>query len=376
MPQKISGYVADGTSDPITGDDLMDFSNWNGASFDVSKKITVDELMTYANANGSNIYNNDDTITGDRELTAQTYYTQWLGGDVHVKMSDEINDYAFKVLDISDSEMAVLGFDQASVSGQLSLYGDTGLYLQAVNKALITSNDTVIKALNGGCQLNLRDGGNDIFSLTTDNGTAGEANVYGNTTTVGMAVGSYGGVTVNNASGITISTFSAPHSIKISSGSTFSVGANYLQIDSAISMGVSDASAPYSNDNQCIYMANVNTASASTTNVSKMPVAISSQNATLTQDKTNMVVLAGSGVIGKTQGAACLEKLAFNAGASYETLITHTTATADRSIILPDADMDFESAITEVLTIAGGGSGDLATITIANGIVTARTLVP
>jgi hypothetical protein len=38
--------------------------------------------------------------------------------------------------------------------------------------------------------------------------------------------------------------------------------------------------------------------------------------------------------------------------------------------------MNFETAVTEVLTFGGGGSGDVATMTVTNGIITATTKVP
>jgi hypothetical protein len=91
---------------------------------------------------------------------------------------------------------------------------------------------------------------------------------------------------------------------------------------------------------------------------------------------TNSTALGGYHTILKTDNTAYVNQVGFNAGESFETMLTYTTATADNTITLPDADMDFENAISEVLTFGGGTTGDVATLTIANGIVTARTLVP
>jgi len=38
--------------------------------------------------------------------------------------------------------------------------------------------------------------------------------------------------------------------------------------------------------------------------------------------------------------------------------------------------MNFSTALTEVLTFGGGSTGDVATLTITNGLVTEKTLVP
>tara|TARA_R110000772_G_scaffold70328_3_gene154769 strand:+ start:4410 stop:5087 length:678 start_codon:yes stop_codon:yes gene_type:complete len=52
--------------------------------------------------------------------------------------------------------------------------------------------------------------------------------------------------------------------------------------------------------------------------------------------------------------------------------------TANPTWTMPDATgtVALTSAITEVLTFGGGASGDVATMTVTGGIITARTLVP
>ena len=63
---------------------------------------------------------------------------------------------------------------------------------------------------------------------------------------------------------------------------------------------------------------------------------------------------------------------------NFESQINMDKLTANRSHQVPDASGVFalESAIDETLTFGGGGSGDVATLTVTNGIITARTLVP
>lgn len=71
MPDKISGYTADGTSNPIQLKDLMDFSNTpdGGTTYDVSKKIEVGELMDFINSNAETLYNSNGTISDPRTIT-------------------------------------------------------------------------------------------------------------------------------------------------------------------------------------------------------------------------------------------------------------------------------------------------------------------
>ena len=61
----------------------------------------------------------------------------------------------------------------------------------------------------------------------------------------------------------------------------------------------------------------------------------------------------------------------------FEGMLTHAN-TVNRTYTLPDVTgtVALESAITEVLTFGGGASGDVATMTVTGGIITARTLVP
>ena len=63
---------------------------------------------------------------------------------------------------------------------------------------------------------------------------------------------------------------------------------------------------------------------------------------------------------------------------NFESQINMDKLTANRSHQVPDANGVFalESSINETLTFGGGLSGDVATLTVTNGIITARTLVP
>ena len=63
-------------------------------------------------------------------------------------------------------------------------------------------------------------------------------------------------------------------------------------------------------------------------------------------------------------------------GAPFETVIDSIYPTARRTVMLPDADINFDTAISETLNFPGVASGEVLTMTFTNGILTARTLVP
>jgi len=62
------------------------------------------------------------------------------------------------------------------------------------------SNGDVIKAVNGGGQLNLRSGGNGIFDLTNDNGGFTQSWYSGNITSVSFGFGALGSIVQSNTS--------------------------------------------------------------------------------------------------------------------------------------------------------------------------------
>ena len=163
MAEKISGYTADGTSNPIKGEDLLDFSNEDGGGgFDVSKKITMDEMMSYVNANVNSYYNFSGALTSGREVTANTFQTRWRGGSLAVQMNDLINDYGYLLNDSSGVEKGRLAFDQANLCGMLELSDSVGVYFSVNNGEArapkLSSNYTgamgnysvITKALNTG----------------------------------------------------------------------------------------------------------------------------------------------------------------------------------------------------------------------------------
>lgn len=131
MSEKISDYTADATSNPIKNEDLMDFSNEDGAgAFDVSKKITVLELLTFLNTAIDNIYTANGTLPENRTVTAATFFTKFHGGDVIAEMNNESDDYAFLVNAVGAVEAARLGYDQITQSAIFELSNLVNKYIE------------------------------------------------------------------------------------------------------------------------------------------------------------------------------------------------------------------------------------------------------
>lgn len=102
MGDKISGYIPDGTSNPLKGPDLLDVSNWDGVSaFDLSKKITITELLGYINNNVDNIYSTDGVLSGDRTITTGGNFTKFSGGSFIVDGQSNGAQEAFTVHDLT-----------------------------------------------------------------------------------------------------------------------------------------------------------------------------------------------------------------------------------------------------------------------------------
>lgn len=108
------------------------------------------------------------------------------------------------------------------------------------------------------------------------------------------------------------------------------------------------------------------------------PIFISNQQGQAVAGVVNSVAAGGKYVRMKTDGACYSNRFIFNVGAlsPFETRMEVVSPTADREIKFPNADMDFDAALSETLTFGGGGSGDVATLTVTNGIITGKTLVP
>ena len=70
-------------------------------------------------------------------ITAVTFFTKWLGGDVVSEMVDGVNDYGFAVNDSTTAEKARLGYDQATSSGVLSVSDSSGEFFTVCSQISI-----------------------------------------------------------------------------------------------------------------------------------------------------------------------------------------------------------------------------------------------
>lgn len=152
MGEKISGYTADATSNPIKAVDYLDLSNEDGGGgYDVSKKILVSEFLTFLNGNIDNIYTADGTLTGNREVTASTFWTKFTGGDVIVESVDEISDYAFLIQDQAQAERGRFGIDVGTGSAILTMNTISGEWFSAVDEVVNINTDILhVNATNIG----------------------------------------------------------------------------------------------------------------------------------------------------------------------------------------------------------------------------------
>ena len=132
MGQQINQYTKQRIESTIENDDLLDVDSTDdaGSSYE-SAKMKVLEFVNYIKSQIQTFYTSDGTLTGNRNVTANGNFTKFNGGDVIVKVADEVTDNAFLVNDISDVEKARMGFDQATDSAELNLKNNTGTYFEA-----------------------------------------------------------------------------------------------------------------------------------------------------------------------------------------------------------------------------------------------------
>jgi len=150
MGKQINQYTKVRTNLTLVVDDLMDLDSTDdfGSTYE-SAKMTIGNLLAYLNGNINNLYNGDGTLLGDRTVTAGiptqpvTFWTKWLGGDVIVECDDELFDRAFLVQNSSQQEVARLGYDIGTLSGELEItaIGGFGAFFEArANEFWVNTN--------------------------------------------------------------------------------------------------------------------------------------------------------------------------------------------------------------------------------------------
>jgi hypothetical protein len=197
MGKQINQYTKTRLSTTITLFDYLDFDSTedSGTTFE-SAKLTVDELMKYLNTNVATIYNGNRSISADRTLFANTFFTKWEGGDVGIEMADAINDYGFFINNDLGVEKARVGLDQLNASGKIELSNSLGLFFQAndgyvENKGVGADETTVNMLLKNSLN-------EDLFKVVNDSTNISYSNPtfqFGLPTTgCTMKIGDFGGV--------------------------------------------------------------------------------------------------------------------------------------------------------------------------------------
>ena len=167
MGKQINQYSKTRTFADLTDEDLFDVDSTDdaGTSYE-SAKLTVLNLMRYINNNAQTYYNANGSITEDRTVSMNTFFTKWTGGDVGIEMIDLINDYGFFVNDNSSVEKARVGLDQLNASGKIELSNSLGLFFQAndgyiENKGVGADQTTVNMLLKNSLN-------EDLFKVVND----------------------------------------------------------------------------------------------------------------------------------------------------------------------------------------------------------------
>lgn len=155
--EKISGYTADATSDPIKVDDYLDFSNSPdfGATWNLSKKIKVSEFTTYLKTVIDTLYSADGTVLTGRTVSITdtlTFGTSLFQID---ETDDKINiGFGLLLADKTNGTINVKGAIDNNVRFTLR-----GIGSDDTTKALLVESQVseVFSARDGGL-VNSRDG--------------------------------------------------------------------------------------------------------------------------------------------------------------------------------------------------------------------------
>lgn len=186
-------YVADDTDFAYLWDaDSSSYKKIGGENLFTSNGTLTDNLRTlnlkldtdassldFRNLSGNSIFKIDglrDIYLDNLKATTGKVYT------IQIDEDGKLSSYEF-VADGNGiySGSGTLGGDRIIDinTNDLSFINGTEFTIQSTNLNIdattILSNDKVIKALNGGGQLDLREGADNVFSLTNDNATYGKA---------------------------------------------------------------------------------------------------------------------------------------------------------------------------------------------------------
>jgi hypothetical protein len=322
-------------------------------------------------------------------------FTKWSGGDVVVEMDNLIDDYGFVVEDSSSVEKVRLGFDQGTSSALLELKSLTGTFLEANNDELKINGDVVYvdeDSLNLG-------------TLANDSGYRLNIETADSINPISIHENRVGGASQGDSFAIEFF-YNDSSGTKTLAGSIASiVSAPPTAGDIPMDMYFND-NLKIQNNNRVLITPSVATlaavaqlevrGSATTTNttiLAKSGGASASQTVFWAQNSNNknLFWIQGNGKIVHNQSNlatsdfqmegltdaftfymdSSADKVGFGTNIPSEKVHSTEKIRADTAFNLNGVD-----GITEVLTFGGGATGEVATLTVSGGIITARTLVP
>jgi len=163
MAEKISGYTADATSDPIKDDDYLDLSNEDGGGgYDESKKILVSEMVTFLSANLDTYY----TANGTTPASLQVAMTDTIHYDTSLFIIDKPNqvvNLCFGLLkaDQTNGTINIKGVIDNTIRFSLRGLGNTDTTV-----ALLVENSSAETIISGRDDKRVRIGNGSVFDAT------------------------------------------------------------------------------------------------------------------------------------------------------------------------------------------------------------------
>ncbi len=396
MAKQINQYTKTRTSGTVKNDDYLDLDSTedSGTTFE-SAKIKVSEFLSYLGGQLTTLYTGNGTLPSNRQITASTFFTKWLGGDVIVEAVDEISDYGFAVNNSGTTEVARLGVDNATSSGVLEVSEGGGVFFEA-NDGEIKVNTDVLYVDGDSVNLNTLTSEPNFCLNIRSEGSVNPISIYEDR--VGGAVnGDNNSINFyyNDSSGA--KTLAGVIGTRVTSAPT----AGNIPMD----MFLND-NFKIQNNGRALITPNVSTqaslaqfevrgdnTSTNTTALFKSGVDTTSGIVLWCKNSGNKNLMyidatakhfhnVSKLTTGDFQmsGGVDTHAFYFNAGTDNTGFGTNNASEKVHSTEKVRADTGFNfngnNGITEVLTFGGGATGDVASLTVEGGIITSRTLVP
>jgi len=308
----------------------------------------------------SNIYIADDTDFMYIWDTDTLTYVK-IGNENLYNANGTIVDVTRDINLNTDTDTNTLNFKNVSGNNIISINGLREIYFE--NLAAPTGDIYTIKVDENGLL-------SAVDVPITGSETLEETLVFGNETGANDIVVTANQAITNISDNAKIS-FNNTGEAKIEGSTSVYYQAGTFAVDDVAYCGASSTSAYFGmfkanfakTGNLGIY--NNDSAPVTSQNLPTYPVSGASQNLTINTAISNSAAISGDSIIVKTDDALYVNQLAFNAGAAFETIIDHTTATQDNVATLQDA----SGTIAYLSDITGGdgiyaGSGTVPTSTV------------